>query len=182
VGARAIAWAGRCSPAPVSASASVVELGVGLSDLGRYLLVGLQARGVKAGYYTGWLNLIGPLGHCRLSGLRLCHLLRSHPRISRSRQLYLGQLDRIFLYFLAILVIAAVVNIFSSHLLGIFNNISVWWHVIGAGAIVAILIFLPHHHRQRQIGFHHDSEQHRILRGEDPRVGFIFIVLPSAPY
>ena len=35
--------------------------GVGLPDLGGHLLVGGQARRPKAGFYTGWLNLIGLL-------------------------------------------------------------------------------------------------------------------------
>ena len=85
--------------------------------------------GVKAGYYTGWLNLIGLLaivasvayGCATFFDLTLGFLF---PGSYTS-----GNLDTIFLYFLAILVIAAVINIFSSHLLGIFNNISVWWHV-----------------------------------------------------
>ena len=37
------------------------------------------------------------------------------------------------------LVLAALVNIFSSHLLAILNNISVWWHVVGAAVVVLIL-------------------------------------------
>ena len=38
---------------------------------------------------------------------------------------------------------ASTVNIFSSHLLSIFNNVSVWWHVVGATVIVIILwVFL----------------------------------------
>ena len=34
-------------------------------------------------------------------------------------------------------------NIFSGHLMAIMNNASVWWHVVGAAAIVLILIFVP---------------------------------------
>ena len=33
--------------------------------------------------------------------------------------------------FLAILALSAIINIFSSHLLAVINNISVWWHVVG---------------------------------------------------
>jgi len=38
-----------------------VRARVGVPDLGRHLLVGVQAGRPKAGYYTGWLNLIGLL-------------------------------------------------------------------------------------------------------------------------
>ena len=37
-----------------------------------------------------------------------------------------------FILFVVILVLAAVANIFSGHLLAVINNISVWWHVVGA--------------------------------------------------
>jgi len=38
-------------------------------------------------------------------------------------------LSRVFLIFMVVLALAALVNIFSSQLLAILNNISVWWHV-----------------------------------------------------
>jgi amino acid transporter len=50
-------------------------------------------------------------------------------------------LERVFVIFLIILVVTSLINIFSSHLLAIFNNISVWWHVIGASIVVIILVF-----------------------------------------
>ena len=39
-------------------------------------------------------------------------------------------------------------NIFSGHLMAIMNNVSVWWHVVGAAAIVLILIFVPDQHQR----------------------------------
>ena len=38
-------------------------------------------------------------------------------------------------------------NIFSGHLMAVMNNVSVWWHVVGAAAIVLILIFVPDQHQ-----------------------------------
>src|SRR5271154_950280 len=95
--------------------------------------------GVKAGYYTGWLNLIGLLaitasvayGCATFLDLTLGFFFTSW---------HSGSLDTIFLFFLGILFIASLVNIFSSHLLSLFNNTSVWWHVFGALAIVLILV------------------------------------------
>src|SRR6478752_6271907 len=40
-------------------------------------------------------------------------------------------LTRVFILFVAIMLLAALANIFSGHLLAIVNNISVWWHVAG---------------------------------------------------
>ena len=44
-----------------------------------------------------------------------------------------------FLLFLIVLARRRSLNIFSSHLMAIMNNVSVWWHVVGAAAIVLIL-------------------------------------------
>lgn len=48
--------------------------------------------------------------------------------------------------FLIILVVVAVINITSSHVLAVINNISVWWHVAGAAAVIGILFLVPEHH------------------------------------
>jgi amino acid transporter len=52
-----------------------------------------------------------------------------------------------FLLFAAILTIHALINIFSSPLVALFNNISVFWHVAGVAAIVLILAFVPDTHQ-----------------------------------
>src|SRR5271165_6671693 len=101
--------------------------------------------GIKAGYYTGWLNLIGLIA-ITASVAYGCATFFDTMIGFYHTSYHSGHLTNIFLYFLVILVIAALVNIFSSNLLAIINNTSVWWHVSAAAAIVLILIFLPHHH------------------------------------
>jgi amino acid transporter len=133
--------------------------------------------GAKAGYYTGWLNLIGLLaivasvayGCATFFDLTLGFFDSGY---------HSGSLDRIFLYFLAILILAAIVNIFSSHLLSIINNVSVWWHVAGAAAVVLILIFLPHHHASVSSVFTHTVNNTGFFGGKTSGFGFIIIVLP----
>ena len=75
-------------------------------------------------------------------------------------------------------MLAALVNIFSSHLLGIFNNVSVWWHVLGAAAIILILIFLPHHHASASMVFTSTVNNTGFFNGATHGWGFIFIILP----
>jgi amino acid transporter len=48
-----------------------------------------------------------------------------------------------------------VVNVFRSHLVSIFNAISVWWHVIGVAVIVVLLIAVPSHHASLSYVFGH---------------------------
>ncbi len=75
-------------------------------------------------------------------------------------------------------MIAAVVNIFSSHLLAWINNVSVWWHVFGAAAIVLILIFLPHHHASASMVFTSTVNNTGFFGGKTHGLGFLFVVLP----
>ncbi len=133
--------------------------------------------GPKAGYYTGWLNLIGlwaivasvAYGCATFFDLTFSFLWPSHVA---------GHLNTVFLYFVIILAIAGAVNIFSSHLLAIFNNISVWWHVLGAAIIVLILIFLPHHHQSVSAVFTTRVNNTGFFGGKTGGLGFLFIVLP----
>jgi len=133
--------------------------------------------GVKAGFYTGWLNLIGLIA-ITASVAYACGLFFDTMLGFFDSSYHSGSLNKIFLYFLAILAIAALVNIFSSHLLAIINNISVWWHVFGAAAIVLILIFLPHHHASVGSVFTHTVNNTGFFGGRTGGFGMIFIILP----
>ena len=97
--------------------------------------------GVKAGYYTGWLNLVGLIAIVASVAYGAATFLDfSLSRFSESWAAGYS-LERVFVLFLVILLFTALVNIFSSHLLAIFNNISVWWHVAGALIVIVILVF-----------------------------------------
>src|SRR5207247_4663463 len=58
-----------------------------------------------------------------------------------------------FVLFVLILVLYTLVNIFADNLLGMFNNISVWWHVLGVLVIIGILAFVPDHHQNATFVF-----------------------------
>jgi amino acid transporter len=132
--------------------------------------------GAKAGYYTGWLNLIGLLaivasvayGAATFLDLTIGSFASSY---------HAGNLDRIFLYFLIILVVAGLVNIFSSHLLAIFNNISVWWHVAGAAVVVIILAAVPKTHLSVTKVFGTWVNNTGFFGGHT-NAGFIFFIIP----
>ena len=139
--------------------------------------------GAKAGYYTGWLNLIGLLaivasvgyGCATFIDLTLGTYFKSYTS---------GNLHTIFLYFIGILIVGALINIFSSHLLALVNNVSVWWHVLGATAVVLILVILPHgnmsgiHHQSFSFVFTHWINNSGFFGGKTSGLGFIFVVLP----
>ena len=136
--------------------------------------------GVKAGYYTGWLNLIGLLA-IDASVAYGCATFFDGMLGFFDSTYTSGNLNRIFLYFLVVLVLAAAINIFSSHLLAILNNVSVWWHVIGAAAVVLILVCWLKggaHHASVKDVFTGTNNGSGFFGGKTHGLGFIFYVLP----
>ena len=130
--------------------------------------------GPKAGYYTGWLNLIGLVaivasvayGCATFFDLTLGFLSTSY---------HSGNLNTIFLYFIVVLLIVGLANIFSSHLLAVFNNISVWWHVLGAAAVILILVIVPAHHASASMVFTSTLNNTGFFGGKTSGVGYLFI-------
>jgi len=101
--------------------------------------------GAKAGFFTGWLNLIGLISVTASVGYGVTGFINSiiglySPKYATS---FMGGdfIKQQFVLFLIVVALATVINIYSSKLLAAFNNISVWWHVFGAAAIVGILVF-----------------------------------------
>jgi amino acid transporter len=103
--------------------------------------------GPMAGFYTGWLNLVGLIAVS--AGVAYGCATFIDLTISTYSTSYLDDysLTRVFITFLIVLAVAAALNIGRGHLMAIMNNVSVWWHVVGASAIVLILIFKPGHHQ-----------------------------------
>ena len=107
--------------------------------------------GAKAGYYTGWLNLIGlvavtaSVGYGAASFLNIV-LGALSPNYATS---FMGgdYIKQQFALFVIIMILITAINIFSSHLLAVINNVSVWWHVFGAAIVVAILLIVPDQHQ-----------------------------------
>jgi amino acid transporter len=129
--------------------------------------------GPKAGYYTGWLNLIGLLA-VTASVAYGCATFIDLTLSTFSASYADGySLTRVFLIFIAVLAIASVLNIFSGHLMAIMNNISVWWHVAGATIVVLILVFLPKSHQSLSFVFTETNNNSGYADGK-----FWFLVLP----
>src|SRR5215217_6438582 len=122
-------------------SAFILIIGFTLSELvsayptsGGIYWWAAKLGGPAAGFFTGWLNLIGLLavtagvsyGCATFTDLTLSTLSSSWADGY--------SLTRVFIIFVIVLVLVSLLNIFSSHLMAIMNNVSVWWHVIGASA------------------------------------------------
>ena len=135
--------------------------------------------GAKAGYYTGWLNLIGLLA-VDASVCYGCATFFDLTFSSFSESWAKGySLQRVFLLFLVVIVLVGLVNIFSGHLLAVLNNISVWWHVFGAAIVIAILVVLPTSHMSvADVFTMRINNSGGLNGGSTDGIGFWFYVLP----
>src|SRR3954470_16149609 len=123
-------------------------------------------------WFTGWFNIVGLVGIVAGVGYGAAIFLDSLLGLYKVDILGVNFGDTVhilpetWLLFFIIIVFYTVVNIFADNLLGLFNNISVGWHVLGVLAIIALLIFVPDHHqnvasvfgdRLNNVGFNHGS-------------------------
>lgn len=134
--------------------------------------------GPKAGFYTGWLNLVGLIAILASVAYGSATFLDLTLGTLSENWLAGYSLKRVFAMFLIILVVVAVINIFSSHLLAVINNISVWWHVAGAAAVIAILILVPEHHASVGDVFAKTVNNSGMWGGATSGLGWLLLVLP----
>jgi amino acid transporter len=114
------------------------------------------------GWFTGWFNLIGLVAV--VASVDYAASIFSQALLSLYEVNFIFDftttnpqhiLTETFAIFAALLTLHAVLNIFSSHLVSIFNSISVWWHVIGVAVIVVLLVAVPSHHQSISFVFTH---------------------------
>jgi amino acid transporter len=103
------------------------------------------------GWFTGWFNLIGLIAivatvdwFCAQFFSFVFQLWGVDFILNFADGASLGE---IFVLFVVILALHALINIYSSHLVALFNNISVFWHCVGVLIIIGILIIVPDHHQ-----------------------------------
>ncbi len=103
------------------------------------------------GWFTGWLNLVGLVAvtaSVDYGCATFASLVLDAYTSWDSTNLYLT-----FLLFAIILALHAAINIFGHNIIDVLQNVSVWWHVFGASAVVLILIFVPDKHQSLEFVF-----------------------------
>ncbi len=178
-GPAAIAWGW-----PI-VSAFILIIGLCMSELvsafptsGGIYWWAAKLGGPKAGYYTGWLNLIGLIAILASVAYGCATFLDLTLGTFSDTWLAGYSLKRTFLLFVVILAISAIINIFSSHLLAVLNNISVWWHVIGAAAVILILFLVPDQHASFSDVFAKTINNSGMFGGGNSGWGWLLFVLP----
>ncbi|MEP9365033.1 amino acid permease [Nocardioides sp. CN2-186] len=134
--------------------------------------------GPRAGFYTGWLNWIGLVAVTASVGYGAANFVDILFGLISDSWAENWSLQRVFVIFVVIMVLAALANIFSSHLLAVINNISVWWHVAGAALIIGILIVVPDHHQSVNWVMTERINNSGYDDGSSSSMMFWFLVLP----
>ena len=87
-------------------------------------------------------------------------------------------IPEIFSVFAIILTLHALINIYSSHLVALFNSISVFWHVVGVVIIIGILIIVPDNHQSVDFVFTERINNSGFDGGSTTSFTYWFLVLP----
>jgi amino acid transporter len=133
-------------------------------------------------WFTGWFNVIGLIAvvasvdyACATFLANLLNLWSFDFIIDFSGAV---ELDEVFLLFAVIMVLHALINIYSSHLVALFNNISVGVHVLGVAVIIAILILVPDRHQSADFVFTGTLNNSGFSDGSTSNFFFWLYVLP----
>jgi amino acid transporter len=135
-------------------------------------------------WFTGWFNIVGLIGIVASVGYGAASFLYALLGLYGVKIFGVDfgdtshVLSETFLLFLIILALYAILNIFSSPLVALFNNISVVWHVLGVLVIIALLIAVPSDHQSASFVFGHKINNTGFSGGSTGSFAFWFLVLP----
>jgi amino acid transporter len=110
-------------------------------------------------WYTGWFNWIGLVGVIASVQYACATFMNATLGLYAVDLGFINFADsesilaETFFLFACILLVTTILNIFRTHLLAVINNISVWWHVIGVGVIIVILVLVPDDHQSASFVF-----------------------------
>jgi amino acid transporter len=98
------------------------------------------------GWFTGWLNIVGfTIGTAAVGwGAAVFAVALGNlwfPGVVHTTN------GTIFLFYAIILVLGGIINTFGISPIRIVNNVSAWWHMIGAVLLAIVLLAIPTHHQ-----------------------------------
>jgi len=102
-------------------------------------------------WFTGWFNLVGQVAITASIDFGLATVINFLISSYISDNLLTARWI-LFTYAL-VLILHGLINTFRVALVGLLNQISVWWHVAGVAVILAVLIFVPDNHASADFVF-----------------------------
>ena len=164
---------------------SMAELASAYPTAGGIYYWASKMGGPVWGWFTGWFNLVGLVAVVAsvdyicatflqtLLGLYNVNFIFNFASTNVHYNAHVA-----FALFVLILIVGGLVNVFSSHLVAMFNNVSVWWHVIGVAVIIVLLLVVPSHHQSASFVFGHTINNSGFKGGSTTVPFFWLYVLP----
>ncbi|GAA4702293.1 amino acid permease [Phytohabitans rumicis] len=128
------------------------------------------------GWFTGWLNLIGLVAVTASVDYGCATFLNL--TLSALFDGWAGTLNQAFLLFVIILALHGIINIFGHSIIDVLQNVSVWWHVAGAAAVVLILVLVPDDHQSFKFVFTERFNNSGFADGSNNSLMFWFYIMP----
>jgi amino acid transporter len=143
---------------------SMAELASKFPTAGGIYYWAYRLGGVRWAWFTGWFNLVGLVAVTAAVDYGCATFMNSvlaeyklNFILNFNTTSHSGTLHHVFILFALILLLHALINVFSSHLVSLLNRVSAWWMLIGVVTIVAVLIFGPSSHQSFSFVFGHRS-------------------------
>ncbi|MFI2651866.1 amino acid permease [Micromonospora fulviviridis] len=128
------------------------------------------------GWFTGWLNLIGLVAVTASVDYGCATFLNL--TLSALFDGWAGTAHQTFGLFVVILALHGLINIYGHRVIDVLQNVSVWWHVAGAAAVVLILVLVPDDHQSFKFVFTERFNNSGFGDGDTGGLTFWFYVLP----
>src|SRR5579875_1275885 len=123
---------------------SMAELASAFPTAGGLYWWASRLGGAAWGWFTGWFNLIGQVAI--LAGIDYGAATFT-TALANLWFNYSNDSHHVMYMYAGILILHALLNIFSVRLVAILNWVSAYWHVIGVAVIVIVLIVAPSSHQ-----------------------------------
>ncbi len=101
------------------------------------------ADGARWSWFVGWFNLVGQVAVTAGIDFGLAFFTNAFLNLAFGVP---ADPPHTILIFAIVLVIHALLNTFGIRVVAFLNDVSVWWHLVGVAAIVAVCVVLNQHH------------------------------------
>ncbi|MEY9934007.1 amino acid permease (GABA permease) [Catenulispora sp. GP43] len=109
-----------------------------------------RRNGAAWSWFTGWFNFLGQVA--TTAGIDYGAALFANAFLDLQWN-FATTPGHTLTIFGVILLLHALLNTLGVKLVALFNDISVWWHVVGVAVIVGALVFWPSHHASASFVF-----------------------------
>ena len=135
-------------------------------------------------WMTGWFNIVGLIGVVAGVGYGTAIFLNFLLGLYTVNIFGMNfgdtshVLSETFVLFVLILIVFTILNVFADRFLGLVNNISVGWHLLGVAIVIGLLIFVPSDHQSAHFVFTDLINNNGAFGGSTSALGFWLFVVP----